>query len=80
MGEILQCPTFFTPRLLFTQRIKCLTCHMLPSEAILLLMYSRKRTKKRERDSTVIGVREAAVIYFLTFTNVDKLGAKTLIF
>lgn len=45
MGKILQRPTFFTPRLLFTQRIKCLTCHMQPSEAILLVMYSRKRTK-----------------------------------
>lgn len=51
-GKNLQCPTFFTPWLLFTQRIKCLTCHMKSSEAILLLMY-RKKTKTMSLDSNM---------------------------
>lgn len=42
MGEILQCPTFFTPRRLFTQRIKRLTCHRQPSEPGSLLRRRRK--------------------------------------
>lgn len=46
IGKILQCPTFFTPWLLFTQRIKCLTCHRESSEATVLLMYSKNKTMK----------------------------------
>lgn len=63
MGEILQCPTFFTPRLLFTQRIKRLTCHMQPSEAILPVKYNRKRTQTMALHSNTL---KAAAIYFLS--------------
>lgn len=63
MGKILQCPTFFTPRLLFTQRIKRLTCHMQPSEAILPVKYNRKRTQTMALNSNTL---KAAVIYFLS--------------
>lgn len=52
IGKILQCPTFFTPWLLFTQRIKCLTCHTKSSEATVLLMYSKNKTMKT--DSNVL--------------------------
>lgn len=52
IGKILQCPTFFAPWLLFTQRIKCLTCHTKSSEATVLLMYSKNKTMKT--DSNVL--------------------------
>lgn len=52
IGKILQCPTFFIPWLLFTQRIKCLTCHTKSSEATVLLLYSKNKAMKT--DSNVL--------------------------
>ena len=82
MGKILQCPTFFTPRLLFTQRIKCLTCHMQLSEAILLVMYSRKRTKTMRLSTNTLAKGSFSLLFNL-FTNTQiwiHLVVKKLLF